>query len=191
MRKISLIAMYEYFDGNLFDRMQLPPEYDKETAVQTILLRGGMFPVVWSNPDFVRNMIRIWSNKNYLKFKRWAEEIEAEFNPLYNYDRYEDWTDKEKVKDAGTAHSETDATTKVSAYDTNTMQPESQALGESDGSSENNRDRDAEHKGHLYGNIGVTTATAMLTEAWTFYEEHNIYDALAEEFCKEFCLMIY
>ena len=46
------------------------------------------------------------------------------------------------------------------------------------------------HTAHLYGNIGVTTSTQMLTEFMDF-NRFNIYEQIANLFIDEFCIMVY
>ena len=46
------------------------------------------------------------------------------------------------------------------------------------------------HKGHLYGNIGVTTSQQML-ESELDIATWNIYEHIADIFLKEFCIMVY
>lgn len=46
------------------------------------------------------------------------------------------------------------------------------------------------HKAHIYGNIGVTTSTALL-EDFLRVERWNIYEQIADIFVDEFCIQIY
>ena len=46
------------------------------------------------------------------------------------------------------------------------------------------------HKAHIYGNIGVTTSTALL-EDFLRVERWNIYENIADIFVDEFCIQIY
>lgn len=48
----------------------------------------------------------------------------------------------------------------------------------------------AEHNGHLYGNIGVTTSMTMLQEELTG-RSTDIYQIITREFKQRFCLMVY
>lgn len=220
--KMTLIGMENYFatvGDTLFKYLRLPSDYDKETAVDTILMRGGEFPVLWANPEFVQLMIGVWSAKQYDTFERWMIAWKSEFNPIHNYDRYEEWQDKRNSEhsanntttDEGTTTSSaedeanTTNTTNVSAFDASTLQPREQTVGETTGSSNtegtssNTRQEEraedtseeSEHTAHIYGNIGVTTSTAMLTEYVNFFQDYNVYEMLADAFIKEFCLMIY
>lgn len=51
--------------------------------------------------------------------------------------------------------------------------------------------RDTVHDGHLYGNIGVTTSTKMLTDEVDARKEYNMYAIAAELFADDLLLMLY
>ena len=44
-------------------------------------------------------MITHWGTKNFRTFEKWIEALSLEFNPLYNYDRYEEYTDSRSKED--------------------------------------------------------------------------------------------
>ena len=46
------------------------------------------------------------------------------------------------------------------------------------------------HEGHLYGNIGVTTAAQMLSGERELYK-WDVYQAIAQEFKERFCILVY
>lgn len=97
--KITLIGFYNYFNNNnqdLFQFLTLPEGIDKETVVNNILLRGGEFEVLYSDPYFTRNSIDIWSKKWNWTFKKWFEAINIKYCPLENYNRIEDGTLSQK-----------------------------------------------------------------------------------------------
>ncbi len=191
--KITLIGLYNY-DSTLFDGLQLPEYFDKETLVNTILLAGGEFGCIYPGVEFMKQAIALWSAKNQRYFERLAVLMQTEYDPLENYNRQEKWTDK----GSGSSESEFNNTTsgtdegKVSAFnsseyenrnlDTNT----SEDAGTSSGSSEYENNRE----GYARGNIGVTTSQEM------FRQEMDIvgispYDVLAGDFINEFCIKLY
>lgn len=49
---------------------------------------------------------------------------------------------------------------------------------------------DGTHSGHMYGNIGVTTAAQMLNEERELYK-WDVYQAIAQEFKERFCILVY
>ena len=92
MAKITLIGMYNW-DGTLFDLLNVPNTVDKQTLIDTILLRSGEFEVLYPDFDFLKFSIGAWSRKYQPTFTRWASALALEYNPLENYDRIESWTD--------------------------------------------------------------------------------------------------
>lgn len=184
--KITLIGMTNYLEMegiDLWEDFHLPPEINKDTLKNWILMHHGEFPVLWSNPYFVKNMINVWSQKNLGMFEKWVFALKQEYNPIYNYDRFEEYSDNEKT--AGSSNGKN--THSVTGYDSNALQTNDQ--DDSSGSASGSRDLD--HKGHMYGNIGVTTATAMQKEFLELYGAWNLYDQIADLFAEEFCIKVY
>ena len=94
--KITMIGFYNYLahdNEDLFEFLSVPEGIDKDTLVNNILLRGGEFEVLYSDPDFFKNMIGVWSNKWQRTMQRWMNALSIDYNPLENYDRMEDWED--------------------------------------------------------------------------------------------------
>ena len=93
--KITLIGIENFLnpDRSVFDKMNLPSGIDKETLVGSILLRCQEFELLYSDPDFLIDAVNIWSRKNYWTFDKWVKAINIKYDPLYNYDRSEEWTD--------------------------------------------------------------------------------------------------
>ena len=91
---LTIIGLYNY-DHTLFDEMILPEGIDKSLVIDSIIMRGGEYEVLYSNPDLLKSLIGSWSRQWYNVFMNWLRannEIDT-VNPLYNYDRLEDWTD--------------------------------------------------------------------------------------------------
>lgn len=94
--KVTLIGLETYLsheDKSLFDNMNLPEGINKEDVVNNILLSGGEFEPVYSEPFFLRSVIGYWSNKHYRTFEKWLNALNLEYNPIENYNRKEAWTD--------------------------------------------------------------------------------------------------
>lgn len=97
MQRLTLIGLYNY-DSTLFDNLTLPDGYDKDTFIESLLLEHGEKCVLYSNFDFMRYSIGVWSRKWALELSRIYEALTAEYNPIYNYDRYEEYKDTENRK---------------------------------------------------------------------------------------------
>ena len=93
--KITLIGIENYLnpERSVFDNMVLPDGIDRNTLIGSILLRCQEFELLYSDPDFLTDAVNIWSRKNYWTFDKWVKAINTKYDPLYNYDRTEEWTD--------------------------------------------------------------------------------------------------
>ena len=93
--KITLIGIENYLnpERSVFDRMQLPEGIDKETLVGSILMRCQEFELLYTDPEFLTDAVYIWSRKNYWTFDKWVKLINESYDPLYNKDYFEEWTD--------------------------------------------------------------------------------------------------
>lgn len=91
--KLTLIGMYQY-DNTIFNDMILPTGIDADLFKQSLLMEKGEFEVLYPNPDFMRHSIQLWSAKWFRTFSEWLKGTQAQWNPIYNYDRYEEgWDD--------------------------------------------------------------------------------------------------
>lgn len=157
LAKITLLGMTRWMqesEDNLFGLLDLPDGMDSSLLIDTILLHGAEFEVLYSNPDIMKNMIGIWSGKWYHTFERWLRALSIDYDPLENYDRREEWTDVNNSQRANDVsgensrmniHQENEASNahsvnqnyaksehgqtaehKVSAYDASTYQADSQ-----------------------------------------------------------------
>ena len=94
--KWTLMGMYNY-DDTIFNDMILPAGIDADLFKQSLLVEKGEFEVLFPNPSFMKNAIKIWSSKWFRTFSEWLKGTQAEWNPIYNYDRYEEgWDDNKK-----------------------------------------------------------------------------------------------
>ena len=222
--KITLIGFEDwlnYTGKSLFDGLILPDGIDPDTLKSNIFMQGGEFEVLYSNPDIMRNMVTSWGQKWYWTFEKWIKALNIEYDPLYNYDRHEEWEDERHNKQNGkdtndltttndlktATNTNTSTETERSAFDSSDYQPltKDTMTGDEDNNytkdtgtikntgdvkRENKEDETGKHKGHLWGNIGVTTSQQMLQSeldiaAW------NIYEHITDLFIKEFCIPIY
>lgn len=201
MATMTLIGLYNY-DPTIFDLMVLPPGIDEALVRDNILLESSDFEVLYPDPDFLKAAVKRWADKWYFTFDKWQKALLIKYDPLNNYDRYEEYEDtgKETRADSGTASGSTksDGTVAhdISAYDSATMREDtkdtSSASGTDTSSTKSNgtTDTSLKHKAHLYGNIGVTTSQQML-EAELEVARFNLVDQITDCFMSEFCLRVY
>lgn len=246
MQRMTLIGLYNYehtFERNLFRKLTLPEGYDVPTFVNSLLLEHGEKCVLYTNPDFFVDAIGVWSAKYALELAKIYEALTAEYNPIYNYDRYEEWDDhagRKYVSQTNAGHKakdtpkydddvtndydivnkqDTNGTTEhqVSADNSSDYQPDykdianagqtttsndgtikrhiegaTQDLQESSNSKTEDQTTDnSNHNGHLYGNIGVTTSAAMVSEVVRQRFKMSLYGTACKMFANELLLGIY
>lgn len=95
--KITLFTFAKYMqqhDDDLFVNLYVPDGINKDTLTENILLRGGEFEVIYSDPTFMQYAIGTWSKKWYRTMDKWLQALALDYNPLENYDRYENIQDK-------------------------------------------------------------------------------------------------
>ena len=94
--KITLFTFARWMRENnkdLVSELAIPTGIEKTTLIDNILLRGGEFEVVYSDPDFMQYAIGSWSRKWYRTMEKWISALSIDYNPLENYDRYETFQD--------------------------------------------------------------------------------------------------
>lgn len=188
---LTLITLYKYMyerDGEdtLFKYLNVPSGYDKQTLIDTILLRGGEYEVIYADGDFMQYAIKNWSARTQEAMKRIYEALTAEYNPIENYDRHEEYTDE----GSGTSNGSTTgmAAHDVSGFDTSLYSPESMDTDSTE--TETGYSNELTHTAHVHGNIGVTTAQQMVTEQVDLFSSIEVYDTVATLFLKEFVIPV-
>lgn len=276
----SITPLYEnieLFNGGSFYEQTVDP-IDKDLLIDQIIEDYGDLFVLRQNPDRFKRLSNNFFKKNYKNFAKMQIALQLDFNPIYNYDRYEEWTDTNEgnqvrvdsqeytdtrnIKPTGEEKLETsqegletttnkprtsqtiiqsttangETTTQVSAYNSSntwdnsqkvitsspTIQTVNQAPSGTDtttldfdgrktttktnftnrntedklehtfdgGTDRTDHESEGTHTGHLYGNIGVTTSTAMIKEFLELYD-FDIYRYIADKYAKELLLKIY
>ena len=202
MAKITLFSMYQYLNlhgTDLFESFsKLPDGIDKDVLCKEILRRGGEFGTVYSDPNFIKECADNWTDKWLHTIEKWLQIQNEKYNPLHNYDRHEEYTDTvdEKTSGSGTSNG-TDNSTNTenrNTYDSDTLRPigsaGTNATSNLSSTSSGSTDRTVKHEAHLYGNIGVTTASQLQIEARAA-ERWSLYENIACLFISEFCIPVY
>ena len=89
---ISILALYQY-DSTIFSELVLPEDADVQTIIDKILIDNAELSLVYTEPKTVKMLIGNWSKIQAPNWARIMEALEAEYSPIENYDRYEDFTD--------------------------------------------------------------------------------------------------
>lgn len=202
---ITVTGVYNHYP-NLFELMQLPVGVDVETARDNILFQCGELELLYSTPSFLRAIIGDWSKKNSYKWKTLQRTTTIEYNPIENYDREETWSDTDTNTRQETGKSAAGGKTSTSGNSTEKRKGFEggdfvETAGESDNGSaetsstgsseiEETDNRRSQHTGRIHGNIGVTTSQQMIMSERAV-ANFSIYDVIAQDFAREFCIYIY
>lgn len=191
--KITLMGMYN-FNNTLFDGLDFPDGVDKDLAISRILNKSEEFELVYSDFNYLKDRITTWGKVWERTFIKWVEALSIQYDPLYNYDRFED------IEDAAVSHSTTTTSAstssntenKVSAYDSDSYSNKEKVDSGATTSQGGVGDADSKttRRAHLYGNIGVTTSQQMLRDQLDI-SQWGLYEHIADLFIEEFCILVY
>lgn len=87
---ISILGLYRY-DPTLFDNFQIPEALDKELLVDNLLAECAELEVVYPDLDFLKFIIGRWSAKCLSVWNKLYETTVLKYDPIENYNRYEEW----------------------------------------------------------------------------------------------------
>ena len=97
---MSLIGLYLY-NEQLFDGLKLPAGVDKDNLVSNLLAECAEFEILYSDPEFLANMISVWSSKELPNWEKLYNTTVFEYDPISNYDRHEEWSNSGNSKGSG------------------------------------------------------------------------------------------
>lgn len=111
------IADVYSFDNTIFDNFIVDESIDRTLCIDSIMLKYGMTPLFRTDPKWLKYFIGSWSRKNAITWKRLHDTMTIEYDPIENYNRYEEETSTHEASAAGT-ESMTGATVEKVAQDT-------------------------------------------------------------------------
>lgn len=213
--KISVMGLYQW-DSNLFSLMVIPEGLDLDTFVDNLLTETCELEVLYPNPEVMKNLIGVWSNKNLPVWQHLYDTTQYDYDPIENYNR----TDTGRIdKSNSRTHSGTDTETRNSATSGTGTEDnyiagfDSVPSGNNDGLVKQSRSEESQtgtaqatnafqHGEQITdngrdettftskGNIGVTTTQKMIREEREI-AEFNIYDRMITDFIARFCIEVY
>lgn len=175
---MSIQGLYNW-NSNIFSDFHVPDGVNKQNAINEILWECGAFECLIPDIMALRYAIGVWSVSETRDWEKVVEAANAQFNPVENYDRMEEWTDSGNSNSTGTS------TDSVTGFNETGFVPSGK--NDSNGNSNSN----SKHSGHVHGNIGVTTAPKMLQEFLEIEPQLNVYRYIARSFKRRFCVMVY
>lgn len=208
---VSYLGLYNY-DSTIFDDFALPNSVASRKAefVDEILSELGQLEALYPNAEVFKRILKAWSNTRLTEWQRVEAALTAEYNPIHNFDRNEDYSDTNTEKETGksnsTSSTESNAngtnenTESETAFNTESFKNRTKNAGTDTASStasatneSNNtvtRETKVEHTAHLYGNIGVTTSQQMISEELAM-RRGDLESYIIDDFKHRFCVMVY
>lgn len=101
---LSILGLYQR-EPTLFDELELPGSMNKDVLIDNILYEAASLEAYYPDPNFMKFMIGRWSFMNQTVWQKLYDTTVLDYNPIYNYDRTEEWTENEKMLDGRTAAS--------------------------------------------------------------------------------------
>lgn len=171
---MTVLGLYNYND-TIFNSMQLPDGVDPDNVVSNLLMELAELEVIYPSWITMQRAIADWSKSRVTSWERMLQALSADYDPVENYDRREEWTDGE---DSSGGYKN-----KVAGFN----------VGEQtdSNSSEQQTKRSATHSGRIHGNIGVTMAQQMIQSELDLRAVNDIVQIIVNEFKKRFCIMVY
>ncbi len=191
---ISILGLYNLND-TIFDNINLPAEVDHDTLVNNLLAELAELELIYSDFNFMKFMIEVWSSKELPTWERVVKASNKVYDPIENYDRIEEWRDNLNQNSAINNQSSGNSTLQhdVAGFNSSDLVNSSKDTNNvsNTGWSTDNSNSAGYHSGRVHGNIGVTTSQQMLQSELDIAPKLNVYDFIINSFKNRFCLQVY
>ena len=202
---LSILGLYEW-NENIFENLVLPEGLDSSLVIPEIVTQCSDFCLLYPDYDFMKMLIGVWSRKEVRIWEDLLRSETFEYNPIENYDRYEEITRTvEGESTSSTTSSRTSSgnasnttTGAQTAYNDLTFADTGRTIstGTNSGTDSGTDSGEGTSNGtenvsaHMHGNIGVTTAQQMIQG---FREISNFctIDFIVQSFKDRFCIQVY
>lgn len=91
---LSILGLYQY-SPDIFDLFKLPDGVSLDSVRDNILMELAELELLYPSGTFMKTAIGIWSTKQLPVWEKLYATTNLEYNPIYNYDRTEEWTEEE------------------------------------------------------------------------------------------------
>ena len=86
---LSILGLWNY-NNEIFDLMVIPQAVNRDTLITNILTECSDFSLLYPDYDFMKTLIGRWSTIEAGVWDAMLRSTQLEYNPIENYDRYED-----------------------------------------------------------------------------------------------------
>ena len=202
---VSIMGLWRY-NPDVFANLRLPDGVDRDTLIPDLVSECSDFQLLYPDYDFMKMMIGVWSEKEQGVWAAMQRSVELEYNPIENYDRYENISrsvtgeTSSESESAVTRKDDAEASTIDSRTAFNSIEPREAARTESSTGTEGSTDSSGSSSGtssgtetvesHMHGNIGVTTAAQMI-EGFRAISDFTVYEFIINSFKARFCIQLY
>lgn len=190
---MSILGLY-FQDPDLFSGMVYPDELDRDTLIDSILSECAELEIIYPDPEYMKNLITLWSKKELYNWRKLYETTQFVYNPIWNVDGTVTETETRNLQNRyqqneGANNKNVNAKT---GYNSGAFEDAEQDTGRTDiergGESADTGSVTRETK--RGGNIGVTMTQQMI-EAEREVDKFNIYDFIVDSFKRRFCILVY
>ena len=186
---LSILGLYNY-DNTIFDNFHLPQALttNKELIIDNILMDCAEFEILYPDSDFMKFAIDKWSSLNLPVWEHLYETTQYEYDPIFNYDRTEKWTEEDTRKiqndrtpnlDVSTTYGKTDTLTHnttetlTHGHIVTDSQNSYENAGMVDATKETNTGNDANAKTGTETNVGSGTDSTKTSGTDKNIESHS------------------
>lgn len=196
---MNLLNMIQWGELNeketLFKNVSFPKEIDKDIAIDTIVFDNWDLSLYTTDYNLLKLQIENFFKLKFSIYEKIVEALELEYNPLHNYDRYEDKNEDttHSIKNTDSNSNNSTSVDETSAFNSTTYQPKDKNTYTYNANDTRNEEGNNKYvtSNHLYGNIGVTTSQQMLESEMELRQKYNIYEIISNDFRDKFCLSIF
>ena len=202
---LTILGLYEWNEG-IFDNLELPTGLDRDIVIPEIVTQCSDFCLLYPDYDFMKMLIGVWSKKEKRVWEDLLRSETFEYNPIENYDRYEEI--ERTVEGESTSSAESSRTSSGNASNTTTGAQTAYndltfadtgrtiSTGTNSGSDSGTDSGESTSNGtenvsaHMHGNIGVTTAQQMI-QGFREISDFCTVDFIVQSFKDRFCIQVY
>lgn len=98
----STVDMLKW-DSTCLDSLAVPDGIDQRDVINCILEIYGDQTLAHPDPDYMRYYVGVWSKRRLPIWKKLVETTQYEYNPIWNFDRTERYTDSTDHTSTGTS----------------------------------------------------------------------------------------
>lgn len=198
----TLAELYEV-DPDLFEDLVLPEQLDAGVLQTMILDQYGELDTIAHTTTALRRFLAAWSSARVAAWSRQLRALNAEYNPIHNYDRTDTETETATAEGGSTFSGSTEQTgtdttvERVAGVNSEDFSDRGQMVrtpnltnaNESETSSTDSSERTRELRSQ--GNIGVTTSQQMITAELEMRDRWTVYGVVLEAFRRDICVGVW